>query len=213
MPLATQLSVPGATELIGLLDDPDWPSGNTPQDLAKLGKVIGQRELFQDEAGSTAAAAKICDGLAAASYFFLTVDELFKTRLDRIVADLKRYDAARARDTEPATSIHMLARARAAIGVNPALAVARVQAVRKDYGLHDIAPALLSQLPIDPVKNRRPKSSPVPPRSRAAAPANRVKGVADPVGGGLSGAVQGAEEGSTIIQARGGGPRRGIAPI
>ena len=29
MPLATQLDVPGATELIGLLDDPDWPSGNT----------------------------------------------------------------------------------------------------------------------------------------------------------------------------------------
>jgi hypothetical protein len=149
MPPATQLNVPGATELIELLDDPDWPSRDTRDDLAKLTKVIGQRALFQDETGNTAAAAKICDGLAAASYFFLTVDELFRTRLDQIVAELKRYDATRDRDADLARSIHLIARARAAIGVNPALAVTRVRAIRKNYCLPDITPVLLSQLPAD----------------------------------------------------------------
>jgi hypothetical protein len=36
MPLAAQLPVPGATELIGLLDDPDWPSGTLHNDFARL---------------------------------------------------------------------------------------------------------------------------------------------------------------------------------
>ena len=149
MPLATQLNVPGATELIGLLDDPDWPSMDLPHDLAKLSKVTGQRALFQDESGNIAGAAKICDGLVAASYFFLSVDELFRTRLDQIIADLKRYDATLDRDVDPARSIHLLARARAAIGVNPALAITRVLTARKDYGLPGIAPVLLSQLTAD----------------------------------------------------------------
>jgi hypothetical protein len=153
MPLATQLSVPGAADLIELLDDPDWPSGDMRDDLAKLTKVIGQRSLFQDETGNIAAAAKVCDGLAAASYFFLSVDELFRTRLDRIVADLKRYDAAQDRDADLASSIHLMARARAAIGVNPALAVTRVRAARKDYGLPDVVPVLLSQLSADSASN------------------------------------------------------------
>ena len=68
MPLATQLNVPGATELIGLLDDPDWPSMDLPHDLAKLSKVTGQRALFQDESGNIAGAAKICDGLVVTNY-------------------------------------------------------------------------------------------------------------------------------------------------
>jgi hypothetical protein len=180
MPLATQLNVPGATELIGLLDDPGWPSGNMQQDLDKLAGVTRQRALFQDETGNISAAAKICDGLAAASYFFLSVDELFKTKLDQIIADLKRYDATRDRDPEPASSIHLLARARAAIGVNPALAIARVQAAKGAYGIVDDPPALLSQLLPDPVKNPRPKP-PAPKRMPgSSSTANLVKGVAIP---------------------------------
>jgi hypothetical protein len=77
------------------------------------------------------------------------VDELFRTRLDQIVAELKRYDATRDRDADLARSIHLIARARAAIGVNPALAVTRVRAIRKNYCLPDITPVLLSQLPAD----------------------------------------------------------------
>ena len=111
MPLATQLNVPGATELIGLLDDPDWPSMDLPHDLAKLSKVTGQRALFQDESGNIAGAAKICDGLVAASYFFLSVDELFRTRLDQIIADLKRYDATLDRDVGYPGTIYSLASA------------------------------------------------------------------------------------------------------
>jgi hypothetical protein len=149
MPLATQLGVPGAAELISLLDDPDWPSGVPQDDLVKLAKMTGQRTLFQDGTGSIAAAAKICDGLAAASYFFLSVDELFRTRLDQLIADLRNYDAAGERDAALAKSIHLLARARAAIGVNPAVAITRVRSVRKDYGLSDIAPVLLSQIAPD----------------------------------------------------------------
>jgi NACHT domain len=150
MPLATQLNVPGATELIGLLDDPHWPSGEMQDDLAKMTKVIGQRARFQDETGKIAAAAKICDGLAAATYFFLSVDELFRTQLDRIIADLKQYDANPGQDANQTSPIHLLARARTAIGVNPGLAVARVQVARKDCSLPDRAPVLLSQLPPDP---------------------------------------------------------------
>lgn len=153
MPLATQLNVPGATELIGLLDDPDWPSGETQDDLAKLTKIIGQRALFQDETGNTAAAVKVCDGLAAASFFFLSVDELFRTRLGQIVADLRLYDAAHDQGSDQASSIHLLARARTAIGVNPALAVTRIQVARKGYGLPGLTPVLLSQLPADSTEN------------------------------------------------------------
>jgi len=78
--------------LIELLDDPDWPTWDTRHDLARLTKVTGQRILFQDEAGIIGAAANVCDGLTAASYFLLTVDELFRTRLGQVVADLKRCD-------------------------------------------------------------------------------------------------------------------------
>ena len=149
MPLATQLNAPGATELIGLLDDPDWPSGKTRDDMAKLNKITGQRALFQDETSNITAAAKICDGLAAASYFFLSVGEVFSTRLDQIIEELKRYDTVPAQDANPAGSIHLLAKARAAIGVNPALAITRVRTVREHYGLSDVAATLLSQLPVD----------------------------------------------------------------
>jgi hypothetical protein len=149
MPLATQLNVPGAADLIGLLDDSDWPSGHMRDDLAKLTEITGQRALFQDETGNIAAAAKICDGLAAAYYFFFSVNELFGTRLDQIITDLKNYDTAPNRGEDSARRIHLLARARAAIGVNPTLAVTRVRAARKDYGLPDVAPVLLSQLHAD----------------------------------------------------------------
>ena len=148
IPLATQLNVPGATELIGLLDDPDWPSGDVPNDLANLTKIISQRALFQDETSNITAAAKICDGLVAASYFFLSVIELFRTKLDQLIADLKRYDSTANQDTDATRTIHLLAKARTAIGVNPALAITRVQAARKEYDLPDLAPRLLSQVSI-----------------------------------------------------------------
>ena len=151
MPMATQLNVPGATELIGLLDDPDWPSGNTRDDMAKLNKITGQRALFQDETSSITAAAKICDGLAAASYFFLSVGELFRARLDQIIGELKRYETVPEQDADPASSINLLAKARAAIGVNPALAITRVRTVREHYQLSEVSPTLVSQLPIDSV--------------------------------------------------------------
>jgi hypothetical protein len=205
--------VPGATELIGLLDDPDWPSGNTRRDLARLAKVIGQRASFQDETGNTPAAAKICDGLAAASYFFLSVDELFRTRLDRIIADLKRYDATRDRDAEPASSIHLLARGRAAIGVNPALAIARVHAAKQAYGILDEAPVLLSQLPSDPVEDLRPKPPPAPARtSRPSRQRNRAKGVDTSSDSAPPGAGQAAEGTSALIQAEAADPEKRSRP-
>ena len=142
--------MPGATGIIGLLDDPEWPSHNVQDDLAKLATVVGKRSLFQDETGKIAAAAKICDGLAAASYFFLSVNELFATRLHMIIAELRSYDEAKDKSADPASFIHLLARARAAIGVNPTLAVTRVQAVRGHYGLPDTAAVLLSQPPAEP---------------------------------------------------------------
>ena len=117
--------------------------------MAKLNKITGQRALFQDETSSITAAAKICEGLAAASYFFLSVDELFRTRLDQIIEELKRYDTAPEQDADPASSIHLLAKARAAIGVNPALAITRVRTVREHYRLPDVTPTLLSQHPVD----------------------------------------------------------------
>lgn len=158
MPLATQLNVPGATGLIELLDDPDWPSGDMRDSLAQLAEVIGHRALFQDETRDIASATKICDGLAAASYFFLSVDELFRSRLDQVIAELKSYDAASDRQPDLAASLHLLARARAAIGVNPALAVSRVRKARKSYGLPDVTPVLLSEHPANSVHS--PGASP-----------------------------------------------------
>jgi hypothetical protein len=149
MPLATQLNVAGAAGLIGLLDDPEWPSQNTQEDLDRLAAVVGERTLFQDETGNIAAAAKICDGLVAAAYFFLSVNEIFEKRLHKIIAELRRYEEAKDKGMDPARFIHLLARARAAIGVNPTLAVTRVQAVRKHYRLPEIAPLLLSQPPAE----------------------------------------------------------------
>jgi hypothetical protein len=149
MPLATQLNVPGAADLIALLDDEEWPRGDMLADMDRLTGIIGKRSLFQDETGGVKAAARICDGLAAASYFFLTANQLFGTRLDQVVTDLRRYDAAPGRDADLASSIHLLARARAAIGVNPALAVSRVQTVRSNYGLGDVSLVLLSQVAPD----------------------------------------------------------------
>jgi hypothetical protein len=143
LPLATQLSGPGAAELIELLDDSNWPSGPTEEDMARLAKIAEHYQSRRADTGS-AAAAKIWDGLAAASYFFLSVGEVFETRLAQIIEELKLYDASQGQDTGPVSSLHLLARARTAIGINPALALARVRAVREHYSLPDLAPALLS---------------------------------------------------------------------
>jgi hypothetical protein len=149
LPLAAQLAVPGASELIGLLDDPDWPSGNVQEDLARMSKLFSQRTLFEDETGNVAAAAKVCDSLGAAIYFLLSTEEAFTTHLDQIVTDLAAYDSEPDRKPDHVGAIHMLARARAVLPVNPALAVNRVRASRQKYALTDIAPTLLSQTTAD----------------------------------------------------------------
>jgi len=146
MPLVAQLKVAGAADLIALLDDPSWPSGEARGDLFRLTKVMSQASLFGDEGGDIGRAAQICDGLIAASYFFFSVDEIFKIQIRRVIADLKVYDANPGCDANIEGSIDLLARARAAIGVNPALAVSRTQIVRKYYALPDVTPLLLSQL-------------------------------------------------------------------
>lgn len=149
LPLAAELTVPGASELIGLLDDPNWPSGNLQDDLARMSKLFSQRTLFEDETGNVAASAKVCDSLAAAIYFLLSTEEAFTSHLDLIVTDLVAYDSEPDRKLDSADAIHMLARARAVLAVNPALAISRVKASRQKYPLNDIAPVLLSQTTAD----------------------------------------------------------------
>lgn len=149
LPLATQLVVPGASEIIELLDDPDWPSGNLQDDLARMSKWLSQRSLFEDETGSIVTAAKVCDSLTSAIYFLLSTEEAFTSGLDQIVTDLIDYESEQDRKPDPAGAIHLLARARAVLAVNPALAVSRVKAFRQWYTLNDIAPLLLSQATVD----------------------------------------------------------------
>jgi hypothetical protein len=81
---------------------------------------------------------------------FLSVNEIFSSRLDQVITDLVRYDYRSDSKNDSTSAIHLLARARAVLAVNPALAVSRVRAFRQEYGLTDIIPILLSKTATDP---------------------------------------------------------------
>jgi hypothetical protein len=145
IPLVTQLNVPGAADLVNLLDDTNgWPSKNPEKDLAKLRGAFADPGAFADETGSVTRAAKVCDGMTAAAYLFLTVGQIFSAKLDQTISDLQTYEKL-SEEEKADSAFALLAKARGIIGINPALAITRVQAVRARYMLDDMAPPLLSQ--------------------------------------------------------------------
>ena len=82
--------------------------------------------------------------MTAAAYLFLTVGQIFSARLDQAINDLEIYEGL-SEEKKADSAFALLAKAREILGVNPALAITRVQAVRARYGLDDTAPPLLSQ--------------------------------------------------------------------
>lgn len=145
IPLVAQLNVSGAVALVNLLDDTNgWPSTDPEKDLAKLRAVFANPGDFVDETGSLTEAAKVCDAMTAAAYLFLTVGQIFGAELDQTIRNLKTYDVM-SEEEKAISTFTLLARARGIIGVNPALAITRVHAVRALYGLDQAAPPLLSQ--------------------------------------------------------------------
>jgi hypothetical protein len=141
LPLAAQLDSQGIADLVELLDDEHWPTGMITSDLVRMSEACAKAgDLTGLDGGGPAA--KICDTLAAASYFFLTVAELFSAKEYEIVEDLKFYDSV---DSDPADLSfppELLVKAQAVLSVNPALAITRVRAFRgHHYLMDDVMPA------------------------------------------------------------------------
>ena len=82
--------------------------------------------------------------MTAAAYLFLTVGQIFSAKLDQVISDLETYEGLSEEERED-SAFALLAKARGMLGVNPALAITRVQSVRARYGLGDAAPPLLSR--------------------------------------------------------------------
>src|SRR5262249_51084470 len=145
MPRAGQITTGDAVALISLLDDQEWPTGDFANDIARISKLLHQREGFTDANGNTTAAASICDSMTAATFFFLTVQELFDSRLHDVVKDLMTYDSMAESSADAVSTLQLLVKARAALAVNPALTVNHVHGFRKNYKLPSILPVLASQ--------------------------------------------------------------------
>jgi NACHT domain len=145
LPLAAQLAVPGAPELIELLDDQEWPTGNLENDIARMSILFSKTSDFAD-ANAGAAAARICDSFAAGVFLFLTVQEVFSLRIDDVVRDLMAYDSMTNGQPNVTPALQLLVKARAVLAVNPSLAASRVRGFRRDYKLPNVIPVLVSQV-------------------------------------------------------------------
>ncbi len=140
MPLAAQLDSQGIADLVELLDDEHWPSGVITSDVTRMSDACAKAGYLTGLGGG-GPAAKICDTLTAASYFFLTVAQLFSEKEDEIVRDLKFYDSV---DSGPAGlnfPPELLVKAQTVLSVNPALAITRVRTFRDLYLMPDVMPS------------------------------------------------------------------------
>ena len=177
LPLAAKLTVPGAADLIALLDDRQWPTGDLTDDVARMSKVFAKADKFADARGGTAAAAKICDSFVAAVFFFLTVQEVFSSEIDRVIKDLMKYDSIDDDLKNVSPSLQLLVNARAVLAVNPYLAASRVHRYRMNFKLSTITPVFVSQAMIgEPEVDASPRgNSSSNANSRPAAAGGRTR--------------------------------------
>jgi hypothetical protein len=139
LPLAAQLDSLGTADLVELLDDERWPTGVVESDLTRMSDACAKAGYLAGLGGGPAA--KICDSLTSASYFFLTVNELFRDKEYEIVRDLQFYDSVDGNPADLSFPPELLVKAQAVLPVNPALAITRVRAFRDLYSLQDVMPS------------------------------------------------------------------------
>jgi hypothetical protein len=139
LPLAAKLNSQGIADLVELLDDEHWPTGAITSDLTRMSSACANAGYLTGLGGG-GQAAKICDALTAASYFFLTVAETFRDKETEIVRDLKCYDPVDGSSADLSFTPELLAKAQAVLSVNPALAITRVRAFRDLYSMPDVMP-------------------------------------------------------------------------
>ena len=145
LPIAAQLALPGTPDFVGLLDDREWPTGDFQLDVSRMSDVLSRIASSTNTNDKLATVGSVCDSFAAGTFFFLTVREVFKLRIDDIVSELRAYDTTIVREADAKTALQVLAKARAVLAVNPALAASRVREFRMHYGLSDVTPTFLSQ--------------------------------------------------------------------
>ena len=142
LPMAAQLAVPGISDLVGMLDDRGWPTGDISGDIAHMSEVLSKITSDAKVDDALTAAENVCDRFAAAVFFFLTVGEVFQQHIEDVVAELVAYHSAKAGKEAP---LQNLVKARAVLAVNPSLAVNRVRDFRTEYRLPNIEINFLSQ--------------------------------------------------------------------
>ena len=145
LPMAAQLAVPGTPEFVGLLDNREWPTGDFSLDILRISEILSRISHPAHADDRLVTGGSICDSFAAGAYFFLTVREVFRLRIDDVVKELREYDSAIIGETDANTALQDLVKARTVLALNPSLAVNRVRDFRKDYGLSDVTPPFLSQ--------------------------------------------------------------------
>jgi hypothetical protein len=146
LPLADQTAARGAAGLMELLDDHEWPTGDLKRDLARISRLPYQREDFIDANGAVTTAVNICDSFTAATFLFITVQEIFSSRLDDVVEDLIAYDSTTEGSADAVSGLQLLVRARTVLAINPSLAINHVCGFRRDYNLTSVTPVLVSQV-------------------------------------------------------------------
>jgi NACHT domain len=145
LPLADQTAARGAAGLMELLDDREWPTGDLERDLTRISRLPYQREDFIDANGAVTTAVNICDSFMAATFLFITVQEIFSLRLDDLVKDLIAYDSMTSGSADAVSNLQLLVRARTVLAINPSLAVNHVRGFRRSCNLTSVTPVLVSQ--------------------------------------------------------------------
>ena len=146
LPLADQATARGAAEFMELLDDREWPTGDLESDLARITRLPYQREDFIGANGVITTAVNICDSFMAATFLFLTVQEIFSSRLDNVVNDLIAYGSMTESSADVVSGLQLLVKARTVLAVNPSLAVNHVREFRRNYNLTSVTPVLATQV-------------------------------------------------------------------
>ena len=163
---AASLDIPAAPDLLELLTSSHRPLSHSgvpghvslPVDITKAINDLSQlwagskRERFTDSHGDMSPrAVEICDSFLASLYLLLTVRQLF-TAAPGHVARLAAAEARNGTSTQGEGLLRSLARARAALDVNPYLSARIISGVRQELSSHhdwarlftDIEPVFLA---------------------------------------------------------------------
>jgi len=147
---AASLEIPATPDLLELLTDSHRPLSHPgvpghvsrPVDITKAMNDLSQlwagrrRQRFADSGGDISPrTVEICDSFLASLYFLLTVRQLF-TAEARQIAMLAAAEARNGTSTPGEGPLRGLARARAALDVNPYLSARIISGVRQELSSH-----------------------------------------------------------------------------